>query len=137
MASVGSLVGATTEVDKSTLVRTDYVKIKIAARDSSKLPERAEGAIIPYLYDFLYEREMAMGANVDGGKIAVQGERGRGDQSSARDPAQEGCSNQLRLQLDNLPKSHEGNDKDSCQEGRCSKSAPSKMNVDNLNELAP
>jgi hypothetical protein len=58
MSYVGSLVGATTEVDKSTLGRTGYARIKIAARDISKVLARAEGAIIPYMYDFLYVREV-------------------------------------------------------------------------------
>jgi hypothetical protein len=53
---VGSLVGATSEVDESTLNRTDYVRIKIAARDIAKVHAKAEGAILPFLYDFFYER---------------------------------------------------------------------------------
>jgi hypothetical protein len=55
---VGSLVGATVAVDKTSLNRTDYVRIKIVSRDVSKIPEVAEGAILPYLYDFHYEREV-------------------------------------------------------------------------------
>jgi hypothetical protein len=49
---VGSLVGATTEVDLASLNRIDYVMIKIASNDVSKIPGVAEGAILPYLYDF-------------------------------------------------------------------------------------
>jgi hypothetical protein len=59
-------------VDKSTLSRTDYVRIKIATRDISKVPARAEGAIIPFLYDFLCVREVEIGSSSEGGKIAVQ-----------------------------------------------------------------
>lgn len=51
MDYVGSLVGFTTEVDKSTLNRYDYVRIRLAARDVTKVPGVAEGAIIPFLYD--------------------------------------------------------------------------------------
>jgi hypothetical protein len=58
-AYVGSLVGATMEVDMTTFHRVDYVRIKIAARDASKVPARAEGAILP----FLYEREVEGGAS--------------------------------------------------------------------------
>jgi hypothetical protein len=47
------------------------VRVKIAAMGISKVPERAEGAIIPFLYDFLYEREVEMGNTVDGEKVAV------------------------------------------------------------------
>jgi hypothetical protein len=71
MAYVGSLVGATVDVDKSTMGRIDYVRVKIAAMGISKVAERAEGAIIPFLYDFLYEREVEMGNTVDGEKVAV------------------------------------------------------------------
>jgi hypothetical protein len=60
MTYVGSLVGATAEVDKSTLHRTNYVRVKIASRDISKVPAIVEGAILPYLYDFSYEREREM-----------------------------------------------------------------------------
>jgi hypothetical protein len=60
-AFVGSLVGATAVVDPASLHRTDYVRIKIASRDVSKIPEIAEGAILPYLYDFHFEREDEMG----------------------------------------------------------------------------
>jgi hypothetical protein len=58
MAYVGSLVGITLDVDKSTLNRTDYVRVKIGAKDITKVPEVVEGAIIPFLYDFFYEREL-------------------------------------------------------------------------------
>jgi hypothetical protein len=58
MAYVGSLVGSTQEVDKSTLNRTDYVRISLAARDITKVPKVAEGAISKYLYDFFFEREV-------------------------------------------------------------------------------
>jgi hypothetical protein len=54
----GSLVGATTVVDKTTLSRTDYVRVKVAAKDITKIPAEAEGAILPYLYGFHYEREV-------------------------------------------------------------------------------
>jgi hypothetical protein len=60
LAYVGSLVGLTTEVDKSTLNIADYVRVKIAAKDVSKIPESTEGAIIPYMYDFFYEREVIL-----------------------------------------------------------------------------
>jgi hypothetical protein len=60
LAYVGSLVGVTIEVDKSTLNRADYVRVKIAVKEVSKMPESAEGAIKPYLYDFFYEREVIL-----------------------------------------------------------------------------
>jgi hypothetical protein len=70
-AYAGSLVGATADVDKSSLNRTDYVRVKIAARDVSKVPAIAEGAILPYLYDFHYEREVEMGMAIPANTIQV------------------------------------------------------------------
>jgi hypothetical protein len=60
IAYVGSLVGQTLEVDKSTLSRTDYVRARIGARDVNKVPEVAEVSIGIYLYDFFFEREVVM-----------------------------------------------------------------------------
>jgi hypothetical protein len=57
---VGSLVGATTAVDKASLKRIDYMRIKFASKDVSKIPKIAEGAILPYLYDFRFERKVEM-----------------------------------------------------------------------------
>jgi hypothetical protein len=37
------------------------VRVRIVARDVCKVPEIAEGAILPYLYDFHFEREVEMG----------------------------------------------------------------------------
>jgi hypothetical protein len=34
--------------------------VKIAPKDVSKVPASAEGAILPYLYDFFYEREVIL-----------------------------------------------------------------------------
>jgi hypothetical protein len=63
MVYVGSPVGVTVGVDKSTLSRTDYVRIKIMVRDITKVPAVAEGALKPFLYDFHYEREVAFDHN--------------------------------------------------------------------------
>jgi hypothetical protein len=72
---VGSLVGVTDEVDRSTLSRIDYVRVKIMARDVSKVPAVVEVAIKSFMYDFHYEREVKMEHNgpeipilVDAGK---------------------------------------------------------------------
>jgi hypothetical protein len=71
MAYVGSLVGVTSEVDKSTLHRTDYVRINIIAKNVSKIPETFEGAILPFMYDFSYEREVEMSSKVEGATIKI------------------------------------------------------------------
>jgi hypothetical protein len=75
LAYVGSLVGATAEVDKSTLNKADYARVKIAARDVSKIPESAEGAILPYLYEFFYEREVVLEEKKDSVAVSVQDDR--------------------------------------------------------------
>jgi hypothetical protein len=62
-AYAGSLVGATVEVDKGTMSRTDYVRVKIVVKDETKIHAVVEVAIIPFLYDFLYEREVTMDDN--------------------------------------------------------------------------
>jgi hypothetical protein len=49
LAYVGSLVCRTLEVDKSTLSKTDYVRVKIGARDVSKVHEVTEGSIGLYM----------------------------------------------------------------------------------------
>jgi hypothetical protein len=77
MSYVGSPVGTTSEVDKSTLHRTDYVRIKIATRDVSKIPETTEGTIIPFLYDFTDEREVEMKPKADGNTIKVPDGKGK------------------------------------------------------------
>jgi hypothetical protein len=136
MAYVGSLVGATAEVDKSTLGRTDYVRIKIAARDMSKVRKRAEGAIIPYLYDFLYEKEVEMEGGADGKKVLVQDGKGNDTQPSPKKPRQDGLPNQPNVQLGMFSKTHEANDKESSKDGGGSKSAPSKVHMEGLNEHA-
>jgi hypothetical protein len=71
LAYVGSLVGATVEVDKSTLNRTDYVRMKIIARDVSKVLASVEGAISQYLYDFFYEREVTVGESQEANIVLV------------------------------------------------------------------
>jgi hypothetical protein len=71
LAYVGSLVGATSEVDLNSLHRANYVRIKIAAKDISKVTEVAEGAIVPFLYYFYFEREVEWGAPVKINSIKV------------------------------------------------------------------
>jgi hypothetical protein len=39
---------------------TYYVRIRIASKDVSKISRIAEGAILPYLYDFQFERGVEM-----------------------------------------------------------------------------
>lgn len=71
LAYVGSLVGVTVEVDDRSLSRIDYVRMKIACRDVSKAPPVAEGAIIPYLYDFSFEREVVIPAQTPSDSVKI------------------------------------------------------------------
>ncbi|TVU44513.1 hypothetical protein EJB05_03957, partial [Eragrostis curvula] len=58
LAYVGSLVGSVTDIDERSLHKLEYVRMKICCRDVTKVPATAEGAIIPFLYEFSYEREI-------------------------------------------------------------------------------
>ncbi|TVU24463.1 hypothetical protein EJB05_26904, partial [Eragrostis curvula] len=60
LAYVGSLVGAIVDIDERSLYKQDYVRIKIACKDVTKVPPSTEGAIIPHMYDFFFEREVTM-----------------------------------------------------------------------------
>jgi hypothetical protein len=78
VASVGSLVGATMEIDISTLNIVDYVRLKIVVKDILKVPEVMEGVTLPYLYDFFFEREMVKEPNQLGIPIVVPEDKGGG-----------------------------------------------------------
>lgn len=56
LACVGSLVGVTVAIYEKSMNRQDYIRMKICCRDVTKVPESAEGLIIPYLRDFYFER---------------------------------------------------------------------------------
>jgi hypothetical protein len=89
LAYVGSLIRAIREIDKDSLHRTDFIRIKIAVKDVSKVPEVVEGAILPFLYDFYFEREMEWGVPTE--KVAIKVGSGRGDfkQPSPKKPRTE------------------------------------------------
>lgn len=59
LAKVGGLVGKVIEIDEGSRYRYDYVRLKIACRDVSKVPKSAEGTLSMYIIDFGFEREMA------------------------------------------------------------------------------
>lgn len=52
------MVGKVTKIDEKARFRVDYVKMKIACRDISKIPKSAEGVLGLTLYDFGFEREL-------------------------------------------------------------------------------
>lgn len=59
MAKIGGLVGKVMEIDEKTRFRHDYVRVKIAYRDITKIPSTTEGALGLFIYDFYFEREVA------------------------------------------------------------------------------
>jgi hypothetical protein len=58
LAKVGGLVGKVMEIDESTRLRVDYVRLKIACKDVTKVPKTAEGVLGLDVYDFGFEREV-------------------------------------------------------------------------------
>lgn len=58
LAKVGGLVGKVIEIDEGSRYRYDYVRMKIACRDVTRVPRTAEGTLGLQLIDFEYEREL-------------------------------------------------------------------------------
>uniref|UniRef100_A0A453A3K0 DUF4283 domain-containing protein n=1 Tax=Aegilops tauschii subsp. strangulata TaxID=200361 RepID=A0A453A3K0_AEGTS len=54
IAYVGSLVGVTLDIDKSTVNRPESVRIKLGCRDPENIQEKAEGVLGDHFYDFFY-----------------------------------------------------------------------------------
>ena len=46
------------DIDEKTRFRADYVRVKIACRDISRVPKTTDGALGLYIYDFTFEREV-------------------------------------------------------------------------------
>ena len=55
LAKVGGLVDKVIEIDENSRYRYDYVRLKIACRDVSKVPKTAEGTLGMYIIDFGFE----------------------------------------------------------------------------------
>uniref|UniRef100_A0A8I6WEV5 DUF4283 domain-containing protein n=1 Tax=Hordeum vulgare subsp. vulgare TaxID=112509 RepID=A0A8I6WEV5_HORVV len=52
IAYVGSLVGVTLEIDKSTINSPESVRIKLVCRDADDIPAVVEGVLGGHFYDF-------------------------------------------------------------------------------------
>jgi hypothetical protein len=63
LAKVEGLVGKVTEIDEKAKFRVDYVRLRIAYKDISKVPKTAEGVLGLTLYDFGFEREILEESN--------------------------------------------------------------------------
>lgn len=58
LAKVDGLVGKVIEIDEGTRYRYDYVRLRIACRNVSKVPKTAKGTLGMYIIDFGFEREI-------------------------------------------------------------------------------
>lgn len=58
LAKVGGLVGKVIKIDEGARYRYDYVRLRIACRDVSRVPKIAESTLGMYLIDFGFEREI-------------------------------------------------------------------------------
>jgi hypothetical protein len=58
IAKVGALVGKTLEIDENYRYRYDYVRIKIACRDVTRVPKTAKATLGMCITDFGFEREI-------------------------------------------------------------------------------
>ncbi|KAM0826745.1 hypothetical protein ACQ4PT_068673 [Festuca glaucescens] len=91
-AFVGSLVGVTLDIDKSTLHHHEYVRILPGCRDVEKIPEKAEGCMGDNFYVFYYEVDKvivgkqpnkSMMVHVDSSSGAPSPKRARNDNPAA------------------------------------------------------
>lgn len=58
LAKAGGLVGKVIEIDECSRYRYDYVRLRIACRDVSRVPKTAESTLGMYLNEFDFEREI-------------------------------------------------------------------------------
>ena len=70
LAKVGGLVGKVIEIDEGSRYRYDYVRLKIACRDVTRIPKSAESFLGMYLIDFGFEREVGLD---NGSKVLKSG----------------------------------------------------------------
>ena len=73
VAKVGGLVGKVLEIDEKTRLRPDYVRVRNACRDVTKVPRKAEGTLGLCLHDFIFEREVQESKNV---RVSSSGKSG-------------------------------------------------------------
>lgn len=64
VAKVGGLVEKVMEIDEKTRLRPEYIRMRIACRDVTKVPRKAEGTLGLCLHDFIFEREVQDSDNV-------------------------------------------------------------------------
>ncbi|CAN6332099.1 unnamed protein product [Urochloa humidicola] len=84
VAKVGGLVGKTMMIDEKTRLKSDYVRMRIACRDATKVPTSVEGTLGLKIYDFFFEREVLDEMPEDGAKIGVQADAPSGQPNPKR-----------------------------------------------------
>ena len=70
LAKVGGLVGKVVEIDEGSRYRYDYVRLRIACRDVTRVPKSAESFLGMYLIDFRFKREVGLD---NGSKVLKSG----------------------------------------------------------------
>jgi hypothetical protein len=60
LTKVGGLVGKVVEIDEGSRYRYDYVRLRIACRDVTRVPKSAESFLGMYLIVFGLEREVGL-----------------------------------------------------------------------------
>ena len=70
MTKVGGLVGKVVEIDERSRYRYDYVRLRIACRDVTRVPKSAESILGMYLIDFRFKREVGLD---NGSKVLKSG----------------------------------------------------------------
>uniref|UniRef100_A0A453GS73 DUF4283 domain-containing protein n=1 Tax=Aegilops tauschii subsp. strangulata TaxID=200361 RepID=A0A453GS73_AEGTS len=71
IAYVGSLVGVTLDIDKTTVNRPEYVRIKLGCRDAEDIPAKAEGVLGGHFNDFFYSVDKIIVKNPPKEKVVV------------------------------------------------------------------
>jgi hypothetical protein len=58
VAKVGGLVGKVLEIDEKSRLRPEFVRMRIACRDITKVPRKAKGTLGLAIHYFIFEREV-------------------------------------------------------------------------------
>jgi hypothetical protein len=106
------------DVDQSSLNRMDYVRLKVGAKDITKVSEVAEGGIGTFLYDFFYEREILGEQPHERDVVLVGVGKESKEQPSLKKPrTEEQSSSKIPKKLEMAPVNESGNGKESQQDG--------------------
>lgn len=65
-------MGKTVTIDEKTRHKIEYVRVKIACRDITRVPASAESSLGMMIYDFFFEREVIEENDKEKTKIGLQ-----------------------------------------------------------------